>query len=101
MVTYEVTAVVEPSLVTAYADYMRRTHVADVLQTGCFSGAVFERMDATTFRARYQAESQAMVDRYLREHTGRLREAFAAHFPAGIAFSRAVWTEEQRWHKAG
>ena len=52
MVTYEVTAVVEPGLVEAYATYMRARHIADVLATGCFTGAVFERADATTFRAR-------------------------------------------------
>lgn len=101
MVTYEVTAVVEPSLVEAYATYMRARHIADVLATGCFTGAVFERADATTFRARYQAASQAMVDAYLRDHTARLREEFAAHFPRGIVFSRAVWQEEKRWTRAG
>ena len=97
MVTYEVTAVVEPALVEAYASYMREKHIGDVLATGCFVGAVFERADQQTFRARYQARSQAMVDQYLREHTQRLRDDFAAHFPQGLSFSRAVWHEERRW----
>ena len=97
MVTYEVTAVVEPRLVDAYVEYMRESHIAEVLATGCFVGAVFECADECTFRARYQAESGAL-DGYLSHHTARLREAFAGHFPAGIRFSRAVWTEQHRWH---
>lgn len=101
MVTYEVTAVVEPALAEAYLTYMRAHHIAEVLGTGCFTGAVLERADQTTFRARYQAASQAMVDTYLRDHTARLREEFAAHFPRGIVFSRAVWQEDKRWTRAG
>lgn len=97
MVTYEVTATVAPGLVEAYATYMKVQHIPDVLATGCFTGAVFEQADGTTFRARYQAASQERIDAYLREHTARLRDDFARHFPEGISFRRAVWTEQKRW----
>jgi hypothetical protein len=97
MVTYEVTATVEDGFAARYETFMRDAHIPDVFATGCFRGVSFERAAAGQYRIRYQAESQADVDRYLREHTARLRAAFVAHFPTGAALSREVWTEIQRW----
>jgi len=97
MVTYEVTATVEAGLAERYETFMRDTHVPEVFATGCFRAVSFERAESGRYRIRYQAASQADVDRYLREHTARLRAAFVAHFPAGATLSREVWTEIQRW----
>jgi hypothetical protein len=97
VITYEVTAVVDSRLVAAYEDFMRRTHIPEVLATGCFVGAVFERVEDTQFRTRYQAATQAGLNAYLGEHTARLREEFTRRFPQGVTLSRAVWTELERW----
>jgi len=48
------------------------------------------------YRNRYSVASQADLDRYLAEHTARLRDDFAAHFPEGLRITRAVWTELAR-----
>lgn len=97
MITYEVTAVVDSRLADAYEAFMRETHIPEVLATGCFVGAVFERVEDTQFRTRYQADSQAGLNAYLGEHTARLRDDFARRFPQGVTLSRAVWTELERW----
>lgn len=97
MVTYEVTTVVDPPLVDAYERFMREHHIPDVYETRCFRGVVFEHAGSGRYRVRYQAASQADVDRYLREHTARLRADVAAHFPSGLQLSREVWTELQQW----
>ena len=97
MVTYEVNALVEPQLQDTYERFMRDQHIPDVYRTGCFQGVVFERGRPGQYRVRYQAATQADVDRYLREHTARLRADFTAHFPTGIQLSREIWTELQRW----
>ena len=97
MVSYEVTATVRADLADRYETYMRAHHIPDVLASGCFVGAELGRADAGRFRARYQAADQAALDRYLAEHTGRLRADFAAHFPEGVTLERAVWTTAQAW----
>jgi hypothetical protein len=89
--------VVEPPLVDAYERFMQKHHIPDVYKTRCFREVVFERAGSGQYRVRYQAASQADVDRYLREHAARLREDVAAHFPSGLQLSREVWTELQRW----
>jgi hypothetical protein len=97
MVTYEVTAAVEAGLAERYEAFMRDTHIPAVFATGCFRAVSFERAESGRYRIRYEAASQADVDRYLGEHTARLRADFVAHFPTGAALSREVWTELQRW----
>jgi len=97
MVTYEVAAMVEPQVAEAYERFMREQHIPDVLATGCFRRVAFERAGPGRYRVRYQAASQEDLDRYLREHTARLRADFAAHVPAGVQLAREVWTEVQRW----
>ena len=97
MVTYEVTAEVEAALAERYESFMRDGHIPDVFATGCFHAVSFERAASGRYRIRYQAASQAEVDRYLRDHTARLRADFLAHFPTGATLSREVWTELGRW----
>ena len=97
MVTYEVTATVDAVFAERYETFMRDTHIPEVFATGCFRAVSFERAASGRYRIRYQAASQADVDRYLREHTARLRAAFVDHFPTGAAVSREVWTELQDW----
>lgn len=101
MITYEVTAIVDARLVNAYESFMRENHIPKVLETGCFAGAVFERVEDTQFRTRYQAESHEKLNSYLGGHTARLREEFTQEFPTGVTLSRAVWTELERWRHGG
>ena len=97
MVTYEVTTTVEPRLVEAYERYMRQVHIPDLLATGCFHGAALTRAAIGRYRVRYEAPSQADLDRYLATHATRLREDFASHFPDGVTASREIWVAIQAW----
>ena len=97
MMLYEVTLDVEPALADALETYMRRTHIPEILATGCFYAARFDRASATRFRTCYQATSRAELDRYLQQHTERFRAHFAAHFPSGATAHREVWTVAEEW----
>jgi hypothetical protein len=97
VVTYEVSADVDPALAARYEAFMRERHIPDVFATGCFRAVAFETAAPGRYRIRYQAEGREDLDRYLRDHTARLRADFVAHFPTGAVLSRDVWTELQRW----
>ena len=96
MITYEVSAIVEPHLVESYERYMRQ-HIPDVLATGCFRVAAFAHATAGHFRTRYEASTVEDLERYLAVHAPRLREDFRVHFPEGVALSREVWSDIERW----
>lgn len=100
MVTYEVTATVHPLFLDAYESYMRERHIPDVLATGYFQAAVFTRAAPGRYRVRYEAPSEAALDRYLKEHASRLRADFASHFPEGVDLVREVWVALQSWSAA-
>jgi enamine deaminase RidA (YjgF/YER057c/UK114 family) len=100
MVVYQVNAAVEPPFAAAYERYLREQHIPDVLATGYFAEASLEQLEPRRYRACYRAPSQAALDTYLREHAPRLREDFAAHFPAGVTLTREIWSELRRWRAA-
>jgi hypothetical protein len=75
MVTYEVTTTVDPRLV----------------------GAALTRSATGRYRVRYEAPTEADLERYLATHATRLRDDFASHFPEGVTASREVWIALQSW----
>ena len=90
MLTYEITAIVEPSLVEDYQKFMRDGHVPDLLATGCFVSASISRSE-NKFCIRYNAADSETLDRYLNEHAPRLRADFLARFPSGVDVTRDIW----------
>jgi hypothetical protein len=96
-VIYEVTNTVEGHLVETYERYMTDQHIADLLATGCFRAAELGRSSPGRYRVRYEAAGAAELERYLGEHSARLRADFTAHFPAGVTAEREVWTALRRW----
>ena len=100
MVTYEITALVPSHLITAYERYMRERHIPEILETGCFQGAVLTRGAPGRYRIRYEARIEADLERYLAEHAPRLRAEFTSHFPEGVTVSREVWVAVQAWDTA-
>jgi hypothetical protein len=97
MILYEVTLQVEPTLVAKVEEYMSRRHIPQIFATGCFRRIRFDGASPARFRTCYQAESQADLDRYLREHAPRLRAEFQADFPTGVTLTRETWTERAMW----
>ena len=98
MVTYEVVADVRADLADEYAEYMEHEHIPDVLRTGAFTGAAFERSGVSKFRTRYCAATQAALDAYLGCEAQRLRAMFAKRFPAGVVLTRTNWSIVHEWH---
>ena len=97
MIAYEVAAEMDERLAGRYEQYMRETHIPEVLATGCFQAAVLARASPGRYRTSYVARAQADLDRYLETYTAALRADFAAHFPEGVTLVREVWVTVDRW----
>lgn len=97
MILYEVTLQVDPALGPAVEQHMRRDHIPEIFASGCFQRIRFARASAARFRTSYEARNQSDLDRYLQDHTPRLRADFQAHFPTGVTITRETWTEQEVW----
>ncbi len=97
---YEVTLDVQTDLVDAVLLELREHHIPAILATGCFSAIHLERVTHGRLRTRYEAASAADVERYLTEHTARLRAEFVARFPTGVRVTREVWHRIGTWRRS-
>lgn len=91
MIRYEVTVEVAAARADDFAAWMRADHIPKIAATGCFADIHFERAGPTRFRTSYVAATEADLERYLTEHTARLRAEFAARFGGDASASREVW----------
>lgn len=90
MLTYEITATVEPELAASFERYMRETHIKDVVATGCFARAFFMK-SGERYLIRYETDDMRKLDDYLKDHAAGLRADFLRNFPAGIQITRTTW----------
>jgi Domain of unknown function (DUF4286) len=106
MVRYEVILDVDPRAAAALEHYMRERHIPEIFATACFAEIRFDRLvapeargeaGAVRFRTTYHAARREDLDRYLTEHTARLRADFEAHVGESATVARAVWDELERW----
>jgi hypothetical protein len=97
MVSYEVTLQVQPALAPAVEEFMRQSHIPAIFATGCFRRIRFSLASPTRFRTTYQADTQADLDRYLREHAPRFRAEVQARFPDGLTITRETWVQREVW----
>jgi hypothetical protein len=97
MILYEVTLQVEPTIAGAIEHYMTSKHIPAIFATSSFRRLRFDRASPARFRTCYQADSQADLDGYLRDHAPTFRAEFQADFPQGVRVTREVWTQREIW----
>lgn len=97
MISYEVTLQVKPALAPTVEEFMRQSHIPAIFATGCFQQIRFSLASAGRYRTSYQAEAQADMDRYLREHAPRFRAEFMERFPDDVTVTRETWMQRQAW----
>lgn len=91
MIRYEVTVEVTAARADEFAAWMKADHIPQIAATGCFAEIRFERASPTRFRTSYAAATESDLERYLSEHTGRMRAEFAAAFGGDASATREVW----------
>jgi hypothetical protein len=80
MIIYNVTIKVENSIADAWLLWMKKEHIEDVMNTGCFTKATMLRLievddsDGPTYAIQYQAESKADYNRYIQIHADGMRK---------------------------
>ena len=92
---YVVYVEVEAETADAWEAYMRGHHIQEVVDTGCFTGAIFTSMEEApagkrAFRTIYTAEDQAALDRYFATHAARLRDDHNRRFGSQVSARREV-----------
>lgn len=93
MFIYNVTTKVDPSIHEIWVEWMKQTHIPDIMKTGCFTEFQFVKLleqdesDGPTYAVQYRAASKADYNRYLEIHANQLRnQVFAVWGNKFISF---------------
>ena len=79
MIIYNVTINIENDIETRWLDWMKQTHIPEMLATGKFKKALMtkvlvdEEMGGVTYSVQYTAPSKALLEAYYKEDAARLR----------------------------
>ncbi len=80
MIIYNVTIKVQANIAAAWLQWMKQTHIPEVIATGCFTHAVtlllleVDDEEGPTYAIQYHAESKANYNRYIDKFAGEMRQ---------------------------
>tara|TARA_R110002072_G_scaffold291008_1_gene458917 strand:+ start:38638 stop:38952 length:315 start_codon:yes stop_codon:yes gene_type:complete len=97
MILYNVTVSIDKTVHLAWLDWMRTTHIPDVMNTKCFRECRISRVHGEeeggmTFAISYIAPTQADFDRYQKDHATSLQKDHATKFNGKFAAFRTMLT---------
>lgn len=95
MILYNVTSSIEPAVADEWLDYMRSTHMPEVMETGFFLKSQLCRLlneedNGITYAAQYYCLSIEQLDEYQRLCAPALRADMEAHFAGQYVSFRTV-----------
>ena len=80
MFIYNVTTKVSREISEAWLDWLKKEHIPDLVNTGCFSHAIILHLfeaddeDGITYAVQYHAGSKALYERYIEKFSDELRK---------------------------
>ncbi len=80
MIVYNVTTKVSHAIAADWLSWLKKEHIPDLVQTGCFTHAVIlylveaDDEEGITYAVQYHAESQALYNRYMEKYAGDMRK---------------------------
>lgn len=97
MILYNVTVSIDPGVHQEWLEWMRTTHIPDVMATGCFIESRISRVHGEeeggmTFAISYVSPSEEKMDEYRREHAPRLQADHSSRFQGRFAAFRTLLT---------
>lgn len=97
MIMYNVTVSIDERVHEEWLDWMKSTHIPDVMATGCFVESRISRVHGEeeggkTFAISYVCKSQEDYDRYQKEHALALQKDHSARYDGRFAAFRTMLT---------
>lgn len=87
MIIYSVTVSIDTAIEANWVAWMRTQHIPDVMDTGCFLAAHFQRLvdpapedGVSTFNIQYECMSMEAYEAYAELHAPRLQEDHALRY---------------------
>ena len=95
MILYNVTSSIEPAVADKWLDYMRGTHMPEVMETGFFLKSqlcrlLHEENDGVTYAAQYYCLSEEQLEEYQRVCAPALRADMEKHFAGQYVSFRTI-----------
>lgn len=95
MILYNVTVNIDNSVQLEWLDWMKTTHIPEVMSTGCFTKNLVCKINAesdggTSYSIQYFCNSQADLDRYLNNHAAKLQQEHATKYQGKFAAFRTL-----------
>ena len=104
MILYNVTVSIDPAVEAEWLEWMRTTHIPDVMATSCFIESRIcrvhgEEEGGVTFAIGYVAPSQEKYDEYVAIHSEALQEEHGTKFNGKFAAFRTLLTVLEEFKK--
>lgn len=104
MILYNVTVSIDERIHLEWLDWMRSTHIPDVLETGCFIEGRISRVHGEedggmTFAISYVAPSQEKYDEYVEKYASALQKEHSDRYDGRFAAFRTILTILEEFRK--
>ena len=98
-ILYNVTVKVDSDMAKQWLAWMQKTHIPDVLATGCFLNATVFRLkypredEGVTFAVQYRCEDMKTLEKYHTHFAGPLQQDHSERFAGKFAAFRTILEE--------
>lgn len=95
MILYNVTVNIDTSVENEWLEWMKETHIPDVMNTGCFTRNLVCKIHAesdggSSYSIQYFCHSQTELDHYLDHHATQLQQEHASKYAGKFAAFRTL-----------
>lgn len=104
MILYNVTVSIDPEIQEDWLNWMRSTHIPDVMNTGCFLESRISRVHGeeeggVTYAVSYVTESEEIYDHYQATHAVGLQKDHSERYAGKFAAFRTKLTILEEFKK--
>ena len=95
-IIYNVTSKVDQGISAAWLKWIREVHIAELVDTGCFTHAIILRLletddtDGPTYAVQYHARSKALYNQYITRYSQDMQQKSTALWGNKVISFRSV-----------
>jgi len=96
LIIYNVTIKVDQSIADQWLEWLKKVHIPEVLDTGCFTDASILRLlevddtEGPTYAVQYKAESKSLYNQYIEKFAAMMRQRSYEKWGDGFIAFRSV-----------